>query len=123
MVCRARPMSAVQWRTSPRRNCPVTRGWRAFRPVRVASVRPMSPILRGSPLPRSTMRLGVYRTLPENGNERPEITLQSGEGSTSQPTLKLSVVIPARNEARNIGPTLDALRARLGREGIDYEVL
>jgi dolichol-phosphate mannosyltransferase len=35
----------------------------------------------------------------------------------------LSVVIPARNEARNIGPTLDALRERLGRDGIAYELL
>jgi len=32
-------------------------------------------------------------------------------------------VIPARNEARNIGPTLDALRARLGREAIRYELV
>jgi dolichol-phosphate mannosyltransferase len=37
--------------------------------------------------------------------------------------VKLSVVIPARNEARNIGPTLDAIRARLAREGVDYEVV
>jgi dolichol-phosphate mannosyltransferase len=35
----------------------------------------------------------------------------------------LSVVIPARNEAENIGPTLDALRTRLGAEGIDYELV
>jgi dolichol-phosphate mannosyltransferase len=50
-------------------------------------------------------------------------TLQSGNASTSQLPLKLSVVIPARNEAENIGPTLDALRERLGREGIDYELV
>lgn len=37
--------------------------------------------------------------------------------------MTLSVVIPARNEARNIGPTLDALRARLAREGIAYELI
>jgi dolichol-phosphate mannosyltransferase len=37
--------------------------------------------------------------------------------------LKLSVVIPARNEAQNVGPTMDALRDRLGREGIDYELV
>jgi dolichol-phosphate mannosyltransferase len=37
--------------------------------------------------------------------------------------LKLSVVIPARNEAQNIGSTLDALRERLRREGIDYELV
>src|SRR5262245_12294031 len=37
--------------------------------------------------------------------------------------LRFSVVIPARNEAQNIGPTLDALRARLGREGIEYELV
>ncbi len=37
--------------------------------------------------------------------------------------MKLSVVIPARNEAGNIGPTLDALRERLRREGIDYELV
>jgi dolichol-phosphate mannosyltransferase len=37
--------------------------------------------------------------------------------------MKLSIVIPARNEAGNIGATIDGLRARLGREGIDYELL
>ena len=37
--------------------------------------------------------------------------------------MKLSVVIPARDEAGNIGPTLDALRDRLGRERIAYEIL
>jgi dolichol-phosphate mannosyltransferase len=37
--------------------------------------------------------------------------------------MKLSVVIPARNEARNIGTTLEALTGRLGQEGIAYEVL
>jgi len=34
-----------------------------------------------------------------------------------------SVVIPARNEAANIGPTLDALRQRLAGEGIAYELV
>jgi dolichol-phosphate mannosyltransferase len=37
--------------------------------------------------------------------------------------MKLSVVIPARNEAGNIGPTLDQLRERLRQEGIPYELL
>ncbi|MFQ3683980.1 glycosyltransferase [Roseiflexus sp.] len=37
--------------------------------------------------------------------------------------MKLSIVIPARNEAGNIGQTIDRLRARLGDEGIDYEIL
>jgi dolichol-phosphate mannosyltransferase len=37
--------------------------------------------------------------------------------------VRLSVVIPARNEAGNIGATLDALRERLGREGIAYELV
>jgi dolichol-phosphate mannosyltransferase len=37
--------------------------------------------------------------------------------------LKLSVVIPARNEAENIGPTLDALCERLRRDAIDYELV
>ena len=37
--------------------------------------------------------------------------------------MKLSVVIPARNEAGNIGATLDAVRERLGREGIAYELV
>jgi dolichol-phosphate mannosyltransferase len=37
--------------------------------------------------------------------------------------VKLSVVLPARNEAANIGPTLDALRERLRREGIPYELV
>lgn len=37
--------------------------------------------------------------------------------------MKLSVVIPARNEAGNIVVTLDGLRQRLSREGIDYEIV
>ena len=37
--------------------------------------------------------------------------------------MTLSVVIPARNEAQNIGATLDALRERLALEGIPYEFL
>jgi dolichol-phosphate mannosyltransferase len=37
--------------------------------------------------------------------------------------MKLSVVIPARNEAGNVGPTLDRLRERLRRERISYELL
>jgi dolichol-phosphate mannosyltransferase len=37
--------------------------------------------------------------------------------------VKLSVVIPARNEAENIGVTVDSIRARLTREGIAYEIV
>jgi dolichol-phosphate mannosyltransferase len=37
--------------------------------------------------------------------------------------MKLSVVVPARNEAANVGATVDAIRARLAREGIDYEIV
>jgi len=37
--------------------------------------------------------------------------------------VKLSVVIPARNEGPNIRATLDALRTRLAREGITYELV
>jgi len=37
--------------------------------------------------------------------------------------MMLSVVIPARNEAANIGPTLEGLRGALGRAGIPYELL
>ncbi len=37
--------------------------------------------------------------------------------------MKLSVVIPARDEAGNIGLTVDAIRERLGREGIPYEIV
>jgi dolichol-phosphate mannosyltransferase len=37
--------------------------------------------------------------------------------------VRFSVVIPARNEAANIRPTLDALRARLARDGIEYELV
>jgi dolichol-phosphate mannosyltransferase len=37
--------------------------------------------------------------------------------------VKLSLIIPARNEAGNIGATLDGLRTRLQREGIAYEIL
>jgi dolichol-phosphate mannosyltransferase len=37
--------------------------------------------------------------------------------------VTLSVVIPARDEARTLGSTLDGLRARLAQEGISYEIL
>jgi dolichol-phosphate mannosyltransferase len=37
--------------------------------------------------------------------------------------VKLSVVIPARNEVRNIGPTVEALCHRLDKEGIPHEVI
>ncbi|MDE2060612.1 MAG: glycosyltransferase family 2 protein [candidate division NC10 bacterium] len=37
--------------------------------------------------------------------------------------MKFSVVIPARNEAGNIGPTLDGVRERLRRERITYEIV
>ena len=37
--------------------------------------------------------------------------------------MKLSVVIPARNEARVIESTLEAVLAQLASEGMDYEVL
>jgi dolichol-phosphate mannosyltransferase len=37
--------------------------------------------------------------------------------------MKLSVVIPARNEAQSIGATVDAVRERLARENITYEIL
>jgi dolichol-phosphate mannosyltransferase len=37
--------------------------------------------------------------------------------------MRLSVVIPARNEAGNVGVTLDAVRARLDCDGIDFEIL
>ena len=37
--------------------------------------------------------------------------------------MRLSVVIPARNEAGNIGPTVDAIRERLAREGVPYEIV
>jgi glycosyltransferase involved in cell wall biosynthesis len=37
--------------------------------------------------------------------------------------MKLSVVIPVRNEAANIGPTLDAIRGHLVGEDINYESL
>lgn len=37
--------------------------------------------------------------------------------------MKLSVVIPARDEAGNLGPTLDGVRERLKREGITYEIV
>src|SRR5262249_20898506 len=44
-------------------------------------------------------------------------------GRLAPSRVKLSVVIPARNEAANIRPTLDALRARLAGEGIEYELV
>jgi dolichol-phosphate mannosyltransferase len=37
--------------------------------------------------------------------------------------MKLSIVIPARNEGENIGVTLEALTSRLTRDAIDYEVI
>jgi len=37
--------------------------------------------------------------------------------------VKLSVVIPARNEARNISATLAALQSRLDAESLDYEII
>jgi len=37
--------------------------------------------------------------------------------------VKLSVVIPARNEVENIGPTVDGIRACLSAEGIAYEIV
>jgi dolichol-phosphate mannosyltransferase len=37
--------------------------------------------------------------------------------------MRLSVVIPARNEAGNVGVTVDAIRARLDCDGIDWEIL
>lgn len=37
--------------------------------------------------------------------------------------MRLSVVIPARNEAGNIGPTLDRIRERLKQEGVAYEIV
>lgn len=37
--------------------------------------------------------------------------------------MKLSIVIPARNEAGNVGPTLGQILERLRREGISYEIV
>lgn len=37
--------------------------------------------------------------------------------------MKLSVVIPARNEEGNVGSTLDRIRERLAQEGIVYEIV
>jgi len=37
--------------------------------------------------------------------------------------MNLSVVIPARNEEGNIGPLVDRLRDRLGRDAIPYEIV
>jgi dolichol-phosphate mannosyltransferase len=37
--------------------------------------------------------------------------------------LRLSLVIPARNEAASLAATLSALARRLAREGIDYEIV
>ncbi len=37
--------------------------------------------------------------------------------------VKLSVVIPARNEAGSVGVAVDAIHARLAREGIPHEIL
>ena len=37
--------------------------------------------------------------------------------------MRLSVVIPARNEAANVGTTIDGIRTRLARDGIAYEIV
>src|SRR5262245_20563130 len=37
--------------------------------------------------------------------------------------MRPSILIPARNDAANTGPPIDAVRARLAREGVDYEVV
>jgi dolichol-phosphate mannosyltransferase len=37
--------------------------------------------------------------------------------------MRLSIVIPAHNEAGNIGTTVDVLRSCLAHEGIDYEIV
>lgn len=37
--------------------------------------------------------------------------------------MKLSIIIPARNEAGNIGATLREIRNRLRREGVPYEII
>ena len=37
--------------------------------------------------------------------------------------MRLSILIPARNEAANVGATIDAVRARLLREGVEYEIV
>ncbi len=37
--------------------------------------------------------------------------------------MRLSVVIPARNEAGNVGATVDALRVRLAQDRIAYEII
>ena len=36
--------------------------------------------------------------------------------------MMLSIIVPARNEAGNIGPTVDAIRHRLAAAGIRYEI-
>ena len=69
----------------------------------------------------------MYRTPPRAGNAGPRRTVFclaiQRMGRIAPSPVKLSVVIPARNEGPNIRPTLDALRTRLAREGIDYELV
>jgi hypothetical protein len=48
----------------------------------------------------------------------PTSMVPAGLDCRGETCMKLSVVIPARNEAGNIGPTLDQLRERLQQEGI-----
>lgn len=59
-----------------------------------------------------------------SGQRHPAQTATVGSAAAAPaPSIDLSVVIPARNEAGNIGVTLDELTQRLDREALGYELI
>jgi dolichol-phosphate mannosyltransferase len=66
--------------------------------------------------------MNVRRTVLGRGGAT-VIALQSCPPLSTEQAVKLSVVIPARNEAGNIGPTVDGICERLRREAVDYEIV
>jgi len=72
--------------------------------------------------PAKRYRTGLRRRKRQSPAERRR-ELQCRPPSISPARVRLSVVIPARNEAESIGATLDGLTERLRREGIAYEIV
>lgn len=81
---------------------------------------------RGSTRISIDARRLIY-TIPTDGMGRMTDGFVQRDTAELQPaptnTLKLSVLIPARNEEANIGPTVEALGEQLRSEGIPFEIL